>query len=247
MDQHFPPSHSLASSTHPQSTNSITTAAAPLLQDRRASQSSEGSFGHNSIISTADSPTFPKPYRTSSFTEEVEKDEPQTFPQPYNTTVPSRRGSETTTANMASKFSPTSPKVPLFRKGTGGRPGMSKLASSGSQSGINSVDLPRGSVEDTDTLASAKPHMIRGKWVAARCRTVFYMFMWAAALTTFILVVGVWRVDYLPHKNEVSTPRMYRAGNYTEMPDNMPDRGLRVRAWPTPNDIDLNGVYLIIA
>ncbi|KAF3914803.1 hypothetical protein ABW20_dc0102313 [Dactylellina cionopaga] len=107
---------------------------------------------------------------------------------------------------------------------------------------------PRGSVDDVDSLKHPKLHMIRGKWFYSRIRTIFYLLNWATALCTFILVVYVWADDYLPFKNETSTPRAFLRGSWQELsPEDVRAgvRGMTLRAWP--QDIDLTGVYLIIA
>ncbi|KAJ6260551.1 hypothetical protein Dda_4777 [Drechslerella dactyloides] len=129
---------------------------------------------------------------------------------------------------------PTSPRVPIIKSM---RPSSEKTKS----------HTPRGSV-DEDPLKPTKLHMIRGKWFYARIRTILYMFNWTCALTTLILAVYVWVDDYLPFKNELSTPRAFLRGSWQELTQADMDagvRGMQLRAWP--EDIDLTGVYLIIA
>ncbi|KAK6520536.1 hypothetical protein TWF506_000788 [Arthrobotrys conoides] len=132
---------------------------------------------------------------------------------------------------------PASPRVPVIKSM---RPSVEKTK----------THTPRGSVDDGDSLYKGPPklHMIRGKWFYSRIRTILYLLNWATALCTFILVVYVWADDYLPYRDRVSTPRRYLRGTWEELTQEQIDSGIRgmtLRAWPS--DIDLTGVYLIIA
>ncbi|KAF3908647.1 hypothetical protein AA313_de0204048 [Arthrobotrys entomopaga] len=153
--------------------------------------------------------------------------------------APLRKFSGPHQRSLSGSFSgspPASPRVPVIKSM---RPSGEKRKS----------HTPRGSLDSGDSLY--KPpnlHMVRGKWFYSRMRTILYLLQWATALSTFICVVYVWADDYLPYKNEVSTPRAYLRGTWQELtPEDIAAgvRGMTVRAWP--QDIDLKGVYLIIA
>ncbi|EWC46551.1 hypothetical protein DRE_04274 [Drechslerella stenobrocha 248] len=131
---------------------------------------------------------------------------------------------------------PTSPRVPAI-----------KSMRSSSEKTPTKFHSSRGSVDD-DSLKPPKLHMIRGKWFYSRIRTILYLLGWATTLCTFILVVYVYVDDYLPYRDTVSTDRAFLRGTWQQLsPEDIAAgvRGMHLRAWP--EDIDLTGVYLIIA
>ncbi|KAF3939301.1 hypothetical protein ABW19_dt0200865 [Dactylella cylindrospora] len=156
----------------------------------------------------------------------------QQQPQQYSTTIHKHPGHQRTLSGTFSS-PPTSPRVPVIKS----------MRSSAEK---KKSHTPRGSVDDG--YKSGKIHMIRGKWFYARLRTILYMFNWVAAASTFALVTFVWASDYLPFAHTVSTDRAYLRGTWQELtPEDIEAgaRGMHIRAWP--EDIDLTGVYLILA